>query len=112
VVVEEGPEDRVGETAGKPNERASAQKDVAQGIRSSLDELVMLISDLLRQVDGLALELVHQTLIDVSPVLERDLDTGPSDYRRTSRKDTYQIFRSNEGTRKGQHDQGRKGKAN
>jgi len=39
----------------------------------------MLVRKLIRQVNGLALMLVHEPLVDVSSVLERDLDTRPSD---------------------------------
>ena len=55
VVVEEGPEDRVGET------------------------VVVLVGDVVCEIDGLARVLVHQPLVDEWPILGRDVKAGPSD---------------------------------
>lgn len=39
----------------------------------------MLVGNVVAEVDGLTLELVHEALVDVRSVLERNLDTRPTD---------------------------------
>lgn len=48
-------------------------------MKNEKNKLVVFVGDVIAQVDGLALEFVHQSLVDMGSVFQRDLKSRPTD---------------------------------